>query len=210
MTDLDADGVVTFAGAIGSNFLINSTTGFSKPAIGGGSQGDQIDLLSFNAASQGPGTLRLLLEDPGFSPVALAPHILKGTVGGTLTAPSGSTITVQSWVNTNNAVPGYGLDQGLPASSLVAVVPEGAGSVAVWPPLGVTFGPGAFSGTATAPFNPTGLFSLFLQVDVSFAGPGNVSFNENQQAFVPEPASALVWLGLCGIGVLACWWRRRG
>ena len=58
------DGLVTFNGAVGS-FIVNVTTGISKPVIGNPSKG-RIDLNSVNVSGSA-GTLQLMLTDVDFS-----------------------------------------------------------------------------------------------------------------------------------------------
>jgi hypothetical protein len=177
------------------------TTGISKPLVGIGELG-QIDLNSVNVQTSGAGTLRLTLEDTDFlaGPLTLLPVI--GTVGGTLTAPVGSQITIQSWANGDNLVPDLGVDQAVGAIGAIGGIP--GGSVAAWTPDAV-FGPGAFSSTSVGTFDngAADTFSLFAQVSVVFSGPGSVSFDENQRV-VPEPASLLLLAaGLAGVSVLS-------
>jgi len=193
-------GALTFNGQVGS-FLVNVTTGLSKPIVGGSDLG-QIDLNSVNVLTSGAGTLRLTLEDTGYLAGPGTTSNLLGTVGGTLTAPAGSTIIIQSWANGSNLVPDLGPDQ------IGSLGPIGGnpppGSVPAWPAAFVS-GPGAFSSSSSGDFNngTDDTFSLFAQVDVNFAGVGSVSFDENQRA-VPEPASLLLLgAGAAGLGLLA-------
>jgi hypothetical protein len=68
-------GVVTFSGNIG-NFIVNVTTGLSKPVIG-----QRLDLNSVQVTSgAGGGTMTLQVTDTGFT---LSPGGLKLALGGT-------------------------------------------------------------------------------------------------------------------------------
>lgn len=77
-------GVVTYSGAIGS-FLVNVTTGISKPMIG--APGTMLDLNSVSV-SGGSGTLTLGLTDTGFLRAGAASlnFSIGGTTDGTVTA----------------------------------------------------------------------------------------------------------------------------
>jgi hypothetical protein len=195
-------GALTFSGSVGFS-LINVTTGLSKPLIGGGSIDlGQLDLNSVNVVISGPGTLRLTLEDDGYTAGPLTAIDVHGLVGGTLTAPGGSQITVQSWANGDNLVPVLGPDQAVGLIGAIGAIP--AGSVAAWSPA-FQSGPGAYSSTSFGTFNNGAVdtFSLFAQVSIAFTGAGSVSFDENQSA-VPEPASVLLLgTGLIGLGLLS-------
>lgn len=61
LQDDDSDGVITFSGAVG-NFLVNVTTGISKPLIGPA----ELDLNSINV-SGAAGTLLVTISDTDFT-----------------------------------------------------------------------------------------------------------------------------------------------
>ena len=186
-------GAVTYSGAVGSNFIVNVTTGVSTPLIGGVGDLGVIDLNSVNIATTGGGTLQLTLENSDFVG-STGPLEAIGTIGGTLTAPGGSSLLVQSWASGSNTVPALGADQ--PNSPIGAIGGTPVGSTPLWSASGAIFGPGAFSSVASAIFDNGAVdtFSLFTQVTVTLSGPGSVSFDTNVQALevVPEPASLLL------------------
>jgi hypothetical protein len=190
--------------AIGG-FTVQVTAGVSKPIIGGVNNFAELDLNNISANSSGAGHLRLSLEDTGFTGGAPGGLILVGTVGGTLTAATGSTITVSSWANGANLVPAYGSDTGTTPTTLSALGAIPAGSENAFGPGGVTFGPGAFSTTGSVGFIAGASYSIFAQVDIIFTGPGTVvSFDENQQV-LPAPGGlvlALAALPVFGIRYL--------
>ena len=205
-------GAITFSGPVGTNFIVNVTTGISMPPVPGGIGYAELDLNSVNVASAGAGTLRITLvqgDDPtapgtgGYTTGPVGTLGLLATIGGTLTAPAGSTLTAQSWANPTNAVIPLGLDQAVGPIGAIGPVP--AGSVSAFPPF-VT-GPGAFSATGVAAFTRgTGPYSLFSQVTVSFSGSGSVSFDENQLV-IPAPGGLV--LALTGLPVLGLGYLRR-
>jgi hypothetical protein len=197
-------GVITYLGSINSNFLINVTTGISKPVIGGVNNYAELDLNSVNVQVGSAGTLRITLEDSGYT---LGPDgylSAVGAVGGTLSGAAGSTVTFQSWVNPSNDVPALGPAAPYP-SMLPSIGKTPEDSVAMWSDGGVTFRPGAFSSTASEGFMHYGAYSLFTQATINFTGPGMVSFDSDLST-VPEPTSLLLLgSGLAGIGL----WSRR-
>jgi hypothetical protein len=197
-------GAITYSGPVNS-FVVNVTTGISKPVIGGVNSYAELDLNSINVQVAYAGTLRITLEDSGYTLGPYGELSAVGAVGGTLIAMAGSTATFQSWVNPDNLVPDLG-----PSVSYPGVLPSigatPAKSVAVWSDGPVTFGPGAFSSTDSESFVHSGPYALFTQATLNFTGPGIVSFDQHLST-VPEPTSLLLLgSGLAGLGL---WGRRK-
>ena len=198
-------GMIAYSGAI-NGFSVSVTIGLSKPEVGGINNYAELDLFSVDVKGTGAGTLQITLEDKDYTSGPNGELSAVGLVGGTLTAPTGSTATFQSWVNPNNLIPTLGADIS-PSSALPAMGVIPAGSVALWSEMGgaVTFGPGAFSSSDSEGFMHSGAYSLFTQATINFTGPGMVSFDSNLST-VPEPTSLLLLgSGLAGIGL----WSRR-
>jgi len=95
ITDDDFDGVVVYSGAIGS-FIVNVTTGITKPLIGSADL-PRMDLNSINV-SGGNGSLTIEFFEDGFSgdKIAGLESLIGGTTSGTLSATSYIDATVLS------------------------------------------------------------------------------------------------------------------
>lgn len=76
-------GVVTYSGSFaGTNWLVNVTTGISKPVLGSASN-PEIDMNSVNVTSGGAGHLRFGVVDSGFANGGDIGFMVGGTTNGT-------------------------------------------------------------------------------------------------------------------------------
>jgi PEP-CTERM motif len=197
------DGLVTFAGAVGT-YDINFSVGFSSSTL----YEINLDLNSFDTTiknSSGDavgGPLTLTLADTDFVlPSVMGSNVdVFGSVGGTV--PGNSSVSFQSWVNPGNAPLGSG-----------GVIP--AGSLAVYSPVVNITNPGtvpvAFAANGDTGFMQSGPFSLFSQATFDIgqftSGSRTISFDQALFVPVPEPISlTLLGSGLAGLAAM----RRRG
>ncbi len=196
-----ANGVTNYPGAI-PGFPPNITTGTSKPAVPT-TPGffSEIDLNSININGDGPGTLRITLEDDGFTNgIGLAGLKFVSSASGTVTG--GVTVAVNTWFNTANTVPALGPNVG-PVAGPVAAIGPIPGSAT--PGLGVggfTFNPGTPNPTSYAVngdilFSSATAYSMFTQVEFDFTIGGTSQFTSSA-VVVPEPAT----LTLFGVGLV--------
>jgi hypothetical protein len=190
-------GIISFSDFSGNIFSV--TTGMSQPfyPLAGGSSAE-MHLNSVVVSTLNAARIQVTMEDMGFNIDSNGFHSINGLVGGTFTAPAGSTATFQTWVNPSNLVPTLGPDI-FPSSSLLALGATPSGSIAAFSPAFVA-GPGAFSFSGGAGFEKLGPYSLFSQGTVVFTGAGTLSFDLDTTV-TPEP-SALLLLGsgLAAIG----------
>jgi hypothetical protein len=166
--------------------LVNVTIGLSKPLVTG-----QLRLSSLHVAVAGAAVVRITLEDTGYTFGPDGSMALTADLAGDLTAPAGSTIAAQAYVNPDDLVPALGPDI-TPTGPLAAIGAIPLGSVSVFDGLAAVFGPSAFATSADIIFTKAGPYSLFQQVTVSFTDAGSVSFllDSTVARTVPEPASA--------------------
>lgn len=190
-----------------------SGTAIQQPPVGGLTSGQVggLDLNSLTVSVTAAGTFRLLLAASDYSGGASGSSMgVAFAVGGTATGLSASGITFKAWANAGNAVPNLGSLQsfGNITGNPVSNLPPGSSVGGT----GLNFANGAFSNQgAPQTFGFTrgsGNWSMFIEVDINFAGAGTVSFDAHETVTVPEPAtiaaalSSLPFLG----GFL---WRRR-
>lgn len=76
-------GAITYNGPIGTNWIVNVTTGISKPVLGS-ADAPQLDLNSVNVSSSSGGSLRFGLVDSGFSGLGSVNFAVGGTTSGSI------------------------------------------------------------------------------------------------------------------------------
>lgn len=173
-----ATGVITFLGAVGSNWSINVSTALGTAYF---PNTFEIDLNSANV-STGPGTLRVAMTETGLTlnpPGVTAAHVA-GAVGG-IVAPG--SVSYALYTDNSNTAFGTG-----------STVFTGNG------------GSGPFSGTGSAIIDLSDPFSMTLVMNISHSRAGSSSFDFDATITVPEPTSvasptsiALLGLGLMGL-----------
>jgi hypothetical protein len=201
-----ADDTITFNGMVGS-FNVIVSAGIKTPnAFIAPNFFDAIDLNSLTVNTNGAGSIRFILEADDFNTAPNGAVIVRTEVGGTLTAPAGSTVSFTGWANPANLMPNLGPDAGS-ATSLPAVtnLPP-AGSATAGP---LTFGVGAYSGAAEATFVKNGNYSIFSSAVINFTGAGTVSF-DHQTGSTPAPAALVMLLtGTPVLGAAGLYYRRK-
>lgn len=175
-----AAGVVVFNDSL-AGWMINVTTGLSKPAIGSDTQ-PLLDLASVNVSGSGPGTLSIWLTDTDFAPISGNAQVL-AEIGGT----TAGSISYQTFFDVNNTPFG--------TSGMLTSLGSYSG--------------GAFSGSVGDSLTaPNGPYSLTMLVTITHDGASAVQVSSFDASLkVPEPSSLLLLgLGLLTLGAFA---RRR-
>ena len=151
-------GAVTFNGALGTNFILNVSTGLTKPLTGSASA-PSIDLNSVDFAT-GAGTLTITFSETGFTAF---PGILTGDVGGTVGAGGSLTnIVMQNGLDlVTNGPFGPGEFSGKGSAALIDGAPYSLTQTAI-----LTFGPGggmtSFNAAGTVVGVPDGGMTLTM------------------------------------------------
>jgi len=160
VSDLNNDGVVTYAGSVG-DYLLDLSIGVSNSGASMTTGDALLDLFSFNVkAGFASAPLVITLEDSGYSlPYTTGtPLTAVGSIAGSVAALGNSSVTFQSSVNGQN----------------------------IYSPA-QTFTNGDFSTSSLLAVPYSSPFTLFSQAIINFTAPGAVVFNEKTMVSGPSP-----------------------
>lgn len=168
-------GVITYVGAVGTNWFINVSTAESKPAIGS-TTGPQLDLNTIDNSKRA-GTLTVSFSDNNFGPSFTG---VNAHIGGT---QDNGTVTYKTY---QDPAPGN-----TDFAHTMLLTSQG--------PLGGLSFSGNASGALSSGANP---FSLTQVVTITHTRAGGTSLDSKLNV-VPEPGTLLLLgSGLFGLGYL--------
>lgn len=160
-------GVVTISSSLLPDFLVNVTTGISKPVFAE----PMMDLNSVNIQTTGGAhTLSIEFSDDNFS-VPSPAFSLK--FGGTLSGSGAVSVQGDAYLDEGNAL--------FAQTSYIGTVGP--------------FGPGAFAGTSSGPGTADTSYSLTQIITLTTTGPANFS-GDFELSPVPEPTSVALFGGV--------------
>jgi hypothetical protein len=160
-------GVVTVSASLLPDFLVDVTTGVTKPVFAE----PNMDLNSINVQTTGGAhTLTIEFSDDNFSTPTPAFDL---KFGGTLAFPAGSTVQADAYFDNGNTL--------FAQTTHIGTVGP--------------FGPGAFAGTASGPGTADTSYSLTQVLTLSTTGPGDFS-GDFRLSPVPEPTSVALFGGV--------------
>jgi hypothetical protein len=166
------EGAVTFSGTLPGGYIVNVTTGVSKPIFDDGTPLMHLDSVNVQNTG-GTHDLVITLSDSGFT---FTGGYFSGALGGVLTSGTGASISASAYYD------------------------AGAGAVLIGE-IG-PFGPGAFSGTMFGGPGPNSPYSLSEVLTLHTVGASSFSSNLEISVPEPTTVALLgVGLGLLGFGM---------
>ncbi len=173
-------GVVGYIGTLGGDWLVSTSVGATKPAVGSPTA-PMLNLHSSNTTTGDGGTLTIRFSDDGFGPLPSAGQFM-GLVVGVAAGPA----TFSTWGDAGNA---KFVDDG--ATAQMAFGPAGPGLI--WAPMFASTGP------LSSPYSLT--LEAVLTHSPDGAHESSVDMVLLAQPAVPEPLTVLgVCGGLAGLG----------
>ena len=179
-------GVVSFSGAVGK-FIVNVSTGMSKPVIGS-AEAPSMDMLSVDVSSALPNAgafLQISVTDKNFGPMSSSLNGFMAGIGGT----TQGTVSLDTYFDTANQEFQIA---GSTVTQFAHIGPLKGG-------IGNDFsGSALFSGTPDN--NP---FSITMVVSIRHGGGVKMSSFDASINPTPEPKTVLLFgLGLVGLGII--------
>jgi len=162
MSNTATSGKITWDGTVGTNWIVNVTTGLTKP-LSGTATDVHMDLNSVNRSS-GAGTLIIKWSDTDFGPTPGGQF--NDGIGGTTVG----TVTATELYDANNVA--------FAGVNIATLGPFAPGSFS--------------GSLVTAPQAGLFPYSITQVVQITHSAAGNTSFNYAKDTAVPEPATMLL------------------